>query len=146
MFYLVLINLSPPQMITYSSYDFRTRRMLHSYDSSFCIWFVDKLMVFISEKLRINWLLFFCELRVKECLHKTQLVIVFVKLWRLKYRGFLMGGDWWAVLDRGFWWCFYCCYCWECGCISDGRVGRWYVSWWSVRHSEVGLRVSFSGI
>ena len=27
-------------MTTYSSYDFRMRRMLHSYDSSFNIWFI----------------------------------------------------------------------------------------------------------
>ena len=32
-------------------------------------------MVFISEKLRINWLLLFCKLRVKGCSHKTQPVM-----------------------------------------------------------------------
>ena len=124
-------------MITSLSYDFRMRRMLHSYDSLFRIWFIDKLMVFISEKLRINWLLFFCELRVKGCSHKSQPVIVLLicGVWST-------GVFWWAVLDRGFWWCFYCCYCWERGCSSDGRVGRWCIYWWSVCHSVVGLRVS----
>ena len=61
--------------------------------------------------------------------------LVPIKLWRLKYRGNLMGGDWWAVLDRGFWWCFYCCYCWERGCSPEGLGGDWWAVldrgfWW----------------